>query len=58
MVSMKECTKPHPLLHSLSGVGLGLLLVGLFASLGGQTGVVLGVILIAAGMVGEFVFLK
>ncbi|KKS04019.1 MAG: hypothetical protein UU56_C0011G0013 [Candidatus Curtissbacteria bacterium GW2011_GWA2_41_24] len=50
----KECTKPHSLMHSLTGLGLGLLLVGLFAALGGQTGVVLGIILIVIGVLGDF----
>lgn len=30
---MKECMKPHPLLHSLMGIGLGLVLVSLFPTL-------------------------
>ena len=54
MLDMKECMKPHPMLHSLTGLGLGLLLVGLIASLGGQTGVVLGIILIVASVAGHY----
>lgn len=30
---MKECMKSHPLLHSLMGIGLGLVLVSLFPTL-------------------------
>jgi len=33
MPDFKECTKPHPLLHSVAGIGLGLLLVGLVPDL-------------------------
>ncbi|MBI2327950.1 hypothetical protein HYU92_06560 [Candidatus Curtissbacteria bacterium] len=54
---MKECLKPHPLLHSLSGVGLGLLLAGLVPSLA-ASGVLLGIILIVAGVGGEFMMKK
>ena len=50
----KECTKPHYLMHSLTGLGIGLFLVGLFAALGGQTGVVLCIILIVIGILGDF----
>lgn len=51
---MKECTKPHPLMHSVAGLGLGLLLVGLFPALGLQTGVVLGIILLVVGVLGDY----
>lgn len=54
---MKECMKPHPLLHTVSGVGLGMLLTNWFG-LVGTTGVYLGVILVVLGVVGEFVLLK
>lgn len=30
---MKDCFKTHPLLHSLMGIGLGLVLVSLFPTL-------------------------
>lgn len=54
---MKECMKPHPLLHTVSGVGLGMLLTNWFG-LVGTAGVYLGVILVVLGVVGEFVLLK
>ena len=49
-VKFKECTKPHALAHSTTGLGLGLLVVGLVPALGGQTGVVLGIIVIIVGI--------
>jgi len=54
MVDMKECTKPHPMLHSLTGLGLGLVVAGLVTSLAGQTGIVLGIILIVASIAGHY----
>lgn len=54
---MKECTKPHPLMHSLAGIGLGILLVGLVPALSGN-GVVLGLILVVAGIVGDMMVNK
>lgn len=56
---MKECMRPHPLLHTVSGAGIGLLLAGLVPALGaGSSAVTLGAILLVGGVVGEFVFLK
>lgn len=54
MVEMKECTKPHPLLHSLTGFGLGLVLTGIAPGFGGQTGIVLGVVLVVASIAGHY----
>ncbi len=54
MVDMKECMKPHPLLHSVTGLGIGLFLVGIVPSLGGQMGVVLGIIFIVASVAGHY----
>ena len=50
---MKECMRPHALFHSLSGVGVGFLLAGLINSLTGGTGVILGIVLIAVGLIGD-----
>lgn len=55
---MKECTKPHPLLHSVAGIGIGFLLVALFGSTLIAKAMVLGIILLVVGVAGEFVFLK
>lgn len=54
---MKECMKPHALLHSLAGVGLGLVLVGLMPSLAASA-MMLGLVLVVVGIAGEFLFLK
>jgi len=53
----KECTKPHPMLHSAAGLGLGLVLAGLVPGLVGGAGLVIGIILLIVGLGGEFVFL-
>jgi len=50
----KECMKPHALMHSLTGIGFGLLLAGFINGLTGQTGVIIGIILIAAGIIGDY----
>lgn len=49
-VSLADCMKPHPTLHLVKGIGVGLLLAGLFTGLGGQTGVVLGIVLIVGAL--------
>ena len=57
MPDMKECLKPHPLLHSVAGIGLGFLLAGLVPGLA-ASGVLLGIILLVVGMGGEFMTKK
>ena len=47
---MKECTKPHMLTHSLTGLGVGLILVGLVPSLA-MSGLMYGIIILVAGIV-------
>ena len=47
---MNECMKPHPLLHTLTGIGLGLVLVALVPSLVANA-LMLGVIVVVVGMV-------
>lgn len=54
---MKECIKTHPLLHTVGGVGIGLLLVYLLPAVVANS-LVLGLVLLAVGVVGEFVLLK
>ena len=46
---MKECTKPHAIAHSIAGIGVGLLLVGLVPSLA-SSGLMYGIILIVGGI--------
>ncbi len=55
---MKECMKTHPMLHSLAGLGLGLAIAGLLPGVAGQTALMLGVLLLVAGVGGEVVLLK
>lgn len=57
MPKMEECLKPHALLHIVTGVGLGLLLVGVVPSVLGNA-VMWGVVLVVAAVVGEFVWNK
>lgn len=54
---MKECMKQHPLLHTVSGIGLGVLLTN-WLGLTGTTGTWWGWGLVVVGVVGEFMFLK
>ncbi len=45
---MKECFKPHAIMHSLFGLGLGLLLASLFPFLASW---ILGIILMVVSVV-------
>lgn len=54
---LKECMKPHALLHTVVGVGLGLLLVSYFSALL-DNALMLGLLLVVAGVAGEFVWNK
>jgi len=54
---MKECMKTHPLLHSVGGIGLGLVLVALVPALVAKA-LVLGIILIVVSVAGEFMTMK
>ena len=47
---MKECTKPHSLVHILTGIGLGLVLVGLMPTLA-SNGLMYGVVLVVVAIV-------
>lgn len=50
---IKECTKPHSLAHSLSGLGIGLILIALVPSLT-SSALTIGIIALAAGIVWDF----
>lgn len=50
----KECTKPHYVAHSISGLGIGLILVGVIPSLSGGTALVLGIVALAAGVIYDY----
>lgn len=54
---MKECMKSHPLLHSVSGIGLGLLLAAWVPALA-TNAVMVGVLLVVLGVGGEFLMKK
>jgi len=54
---MKECTKPHALLHSLMGIGLGLVLVSLFPTLVSNA-LIFGIVLIIVAFVLEMMMGK
>lgn len=49
----KECMKPHALMHSLTGFGVGLIVAGAVPAIGAQ-GVMLGLIALVVGIVGDF----
>ncbi len=57
MPKLSECTKPHALVHLVSGAGVGILLYSLIPGLAAM-GATLGVILVVAAIVGEFVWNK
>lgn len=54
---MKACTQPHALLHTLTGVGLGLVLVALVPSLV-TNALMLGVVVVVVGIVGDMMVKK
>lgn len=54
---LKACTQPHALLHSLTGIGLGLILVALAPSLVANA-LMLGVVAVVVGVVGEMMVKK
>ena len=54
---MQECLKPHPLLHWLSGIGIGLVLISLVPSLVGNA-LTIGIILIVIGVGAELMMGK
>lgn len=50
-MNLKECLKPHPLLHTITGAGIGLIVANLVLS--GDLGLVIGVVLVLAGFLAE-----
>lgn len=58
MPNTKECLKPHALMHSVLGIGLGLLLVSWFPTLLGENTALVGFVLVVVGVAGEFVYNK
>lgn len=58
MKDPKECFKAHPMVHTLTGVGVGFLLAGLIGGLAGSTAVLLGIIIILAGIATDAFLVK
>ena len=54
MPKSSECTKPHALVHLVSGTGVGLLLSGVFA----DSAMTFGIVLVVLGVVLEFIVNK
>jgi len=50
----QDCLTPHPVMHTLTGFGLGLVAANMVPSFAGSTGISFGLVLIAAGLLGEF----
>ena len=50
---MKECAKPHALAHSVSGAGIGLVVLALVPALASYA-LILGVILVVGGIAWDF----
>ncbi len=49
---MKECMKPHALMHSLTGFAVAFIVVGLWPSLGAMA-LTYGIILLVVGILGD-----
>lgn len=50
---IKECMKPHALAHSLSGLGVGFILIALMPSLVSMA-FVIGIIALVGGIIWDF----
>ena len=51
---MQECVKPHAVVHTILGIGVGLVIANWLESLTGQQGMVIGLFLILGAFMGEF----
>ncbi len=49
---MKECMKPHALTHSLTGLGVGFILIGLMPTLAGNA-LMYGIIALVVGIAAD-----
>lgn len=52
MGNPKECFKPHVVLHSISGFGVGLILAGLIPSVS-QNALIIGAIVLVSSIITE-----
>ena len=50
---MKQCMKPHALLHTVGGAGAGLILANWFNGLTGQVGIIIGLFVLLGSFIGE-----
>ena len=57
MKDLKSCFTPHTLTHNVFGIGLGLLLIGLFPALGAQA-LVVGMIIAVAALAYDYFMVK
>lgn len=51
---MNKCFSSHLMMHLLIGLGLGFFAAGFVPSLWGSNGVSFGLVLVAAGFLGDF----
>ncbi|OGG18181.1 hypothetical protein A3D78_05375 [Candidatus Gottesmanbacteria bacterium RIFCSPHIGHO2_02_FULL_39_14] len=51
---MKECFKPHAMLHTVFGIGIGMVLSNWLTGFSGQTGLVIGLFVVLTAFMGEF----
>lgn len=56
-MDMKACFTPHALLHSLAGLGVGLILVALMPSLAANA-LMLGVVVVVVAIVADMMVKK
>ena len=54
---LKECMKPHVLMHNLAGLGVGLILVNFIPTLV-DNALMLGVLVLVVAVVGDFMVNK
>lgn len=57
MKDMKECMKPHAIVHSVTGLGVGLILVALIPALV-TNALVFGIIVVLAALGYDYFFIK
>ena len=51
---MQECVKPHAIVHTILGVGVGFVIANWLNTFDGQQGLVIGLFLILGAFMGEF----
>jgi len=50
---MKECMKPHSWVHTLFGIGIGVVLANWLVNLSGQSGLVIGLFIVLVAFMFE-----